>query len=1456
MEGDGTVSGGAGTDTIRFTGDIGANVVESTLVNTRVSTVEAIDVRGLSEDQRTVTLTDAALAAQGTSTFTITDGQYDATATTGGLDIDASTLTAANSIDATFNNRSVALVTISTGAGATTDTLTFAVGGTTYAAYTALSATETADTSAANLVTAINAVAAGTYIATTDATGVVAVTMANPGAAFPTNATLTSAGSFRLTVGGVANAAAGASTLPIVAMDNSYTGGAGADTFRVGNVGGGLTSADTLAGGTGTDTLFVTGGTAAAPTVVDMTAVSAIENITTVGTGAVTINAFHASTSLAATATLTVNAASQTNSLLGLSLNASNSGTAGKLVVTGGAGADTILGGAGADTINGGAGNDTITAGAGNDSLTGGDGDDDFVYASETAFSDDTGTTTTMDTVAGGAGNDILQFTTAASTISAAQLANVTGVEIIDLAVTASSVTLTDAVVDANGGDVQQVRALGAATVTASALTAPNSIAVRVQGTTGTVSVTGGAGADSVTFSGNTTGLLDATDAVKLGSGTDTIFITNVDGHTAGTGAASTATLSTLVTGVESIVISDLATDQSSGDVTIDLGTFTASSIIVDGSQLDFGEELTVTNTTNSSIATSPAARMSVTGGAGNDTLTGGAAAIADTLIGGGGNDQLTGGAGIDSLSGGAGNDTFVIATLAHFVGLTSAETVLGGDETDTLSLTATGTINASDLAAINSIEIISLGGAGANSVVLADTVFAANGATTLSIVDADATNGVGVNATVLTATNSVTVTTANGTGDETITGGAGTDTANVALYATGPAGDLDSSDSIDFGAGSDTLSLVIRGNISVDLAGVANVETISSRIGTTAITGGAGATTDSLTIAAIPTTLITSGSTLTMNFSDRTGAGSVIMNATNSETDKFIINSGAGADTLYGGSGADSIDGAAGNDTISGGSGADTLFGNAGDDTLVGGAGIDALTGGTGSDIFKYTAVSESSGASVDAIADFTSADDQIEIALDYSAITSAVIVNATVLTAQAGLTDSQGALSGERGQAVYDTTNSRLYVNLNADNLITSLDYSVGVNAASTASGTIAASDIDFRITGTTAGDTIASTDGNDIIVGNGGNDSITSAGGADTITTTGGADTISSGAGIDTISAGAGADVITGGTGADQITGGLGSDIFAYSVGDSDRVVVAGNDNDTGSDKINDFASGDLIRITVTSADTTWDMAHVLVGTATGGVSAIGAVGGYLATTYLVQAGVPATSTDAYDIAIIATSDGTAAAFANAAAAQAATVVNLTGTAAADTLTTGANADTITGGGGADNITGGDGADTINLAAAGAIETVFLAISAADTINGFAVAEDLINLEVLGAGNIAGETAIAANAASTDLTTAFIGVFANGADGTGTTAITDYTDLSQVVAFLAGSLTEDGGEVYVAVINDLLTQKAYVYNVVVNAVTTVANTIEVGDVALVGIVNISTAAALTTANTTFTA
>jgi len=187
------------------------------------------------------------------------------------------------------------------------------------------------------------------------------------------------------------------------------------------------------------------------------------------------------------------------------------------------------------------------------------------------------------------------------------------------------------------------------------------------------------------------------------------------------------------------------------------------------------------------------------------------------------------------------------------------------------------------------------------------------------------------------------------------------------------------------------------------------------------------------------------------------------------------------------------------------------------------------------------------------------------------------------------------------------------------------------------------------------------------------------------------------LTGGGGADTLQGGNIGDTITGGVGADSVLGSSGSDFFVYSVGDSNAVVNAGTNDDSGQDVIHDWASGDLIRLNITSSDTTWDMAHVLVGTA-GNSTAVGEAAAYANTTYLVQTGVPATTTDTYDIAIKATTNGTTRAFTDAAAAQAATVVNLTGTIGADSLTGGANNDTITGGDGADSIVGGVGGDSL--------------------------------------------------------------------------------------------------------------------------------------------------------------
>ena len=1311
MAGNGTVSGGAGTDTLRFTGDIGADIVESTLVNTRVSGVEAIDVRGANAAARTITLTDAALASQGTTSFTVTDGVY-SDAATNNITVNAGALTAANSVDAAFNNRAAVQVRITTGAGANTDTITFAVGTSTYATYTA-SGSITAAATAAGLAAAINAVTTGTYVASVLNTDYVVIAATNPGSSIASSPTLTSAGSIRINAQG----AAGAVTAATADINNSYTGGAGADTFRVGNTGVGTTdrgllSADTLAGGAGTDTLIVTGGTTTTTTV-DMRNVSGVENITTSGTGLVTINAL-ATTSIASTGTLTVNAASQTVAARGLNLDASGYTTtnAGKISVTSGAGADTIVGTAGSDSIDSGAGNDTITAGSGNDSLTGGDGDDTFIYASEAAYSDDTGLTLVFDTVAGGAGNDTVQFTTSAATLSAAQLAGLTGVEIIDLAITASTITLSDAVVDANGGDVQQVRLTTAGTVTASALTAPNSIAVRVEdATNGVVSVTGGAGNDSVTFSGRAQGQLEATDAVKLGSGTDTIFVTNIQGHTAGAAAgASAATLSSLVTGVESLVVSDLATDQANGDITITLdNTFTATTFTVDGSQLDAGEDLTFTNANNTTASgTGLAAAVSVTGGAGNDAITGGVQA--DTLIGGAGDDNLTGGVGIDNLSGGEGNDTFTVATLSHFAGLLQAETVSGGTGNDTLTVSDSGTINAPDLVGLNSVETITFTNTGAiNTIYLSDAVYTANGLTSLAVTDTGTGNfGITVNAAGLSAANSVQISTANATGDDILTGGSGNDTFTVIVDTTNTLGDIDSSDSIIGGAGTDTLTIstVSAAATIASLANVSGIETINATVGTN------GALSNAITLPSIPDTLVAAGATLTMNFATRTGA--VIMNATNSEADgKFNITTGTGADTITGGSGADTADGGSGSDSISGGAGNDSLVGNAGDDTLVGGTGADTLSGGSGSDLFRITTVASSSGSTIDTITDFVSADDQIEVNLDYNTIASSIVVNATrATTGQASLTEAQNSLSGERGQYIYDTAASRLYVNVNNDNLITSLDYSVGVNAASTAANTIAAGDVNFSITG------------------------------------------------------GSGADSITAGTGADTISGGAGADVLYYNTGDAPtgELINGGADTDTLTVVTStNFASASFGTVAGNTVSTNAAIENIVITS--------GTTGTFLATQLTGQTiNINATAATAANLVITganATADFTNLTFTQSGGANAfdtgvdtvtinigsttaasttgttlADTINGTDLAAGDTIIGGTGADTITAGGGTDTITIGSGQDTVSLtettAAADTLiwATAFAAGNAnAATVTGFAfgAGADLIDIQV---------------------------------------------------------------------------------------------------------------------------
>ncbi len=82
------------------------------------------------------------------------------------------------------------------------------------------------------------------------------------------------------------------------------------------------------------------------------------------------------------------------------------------------------------------------------------------------------------------------------------------------------------------------------------------------------------------------------------------------------------------------------------------------------------------------------------------------------------------------------------------------------------------------------------------------------------------------------------------------------------------------------------------------------------------------------------------------------------------------------GNDTVLGGRLGEVIDGGTGNDRINGGRG---------NDKIIGGEGYDNLTGGEGNDLFVFAAAPLATNA--DTIRDFASADDTIQLRLNYFA-------------------------------------------------------------------------------------------------------------------------------------------------------------------------------------------------------------------------------------------------------------------------------------------------------------------------------------------------------------------------------------------------------------------------------------------------------------------------------------
>ena len=277
-----------------------------------------------------------------------------------------------------------------------------------------------------------------------------------------------------------------------------------------------------------------------------------------------------------------------------------------------------------------------------------------------------------------------------------------------------------------------------------------------------------------------------------------------------------------------------------------------------------------------------------ITGGTGNDVLTGNASS--NSLLGGNGNDTLNGASGSDALVGGQGDDTYLFTTAT--TSEADSITELFGQGKDLLSFSTIATPVTLNLASI-AVQSVHT-----------------NRTLQLNAVDSieDATGGTGNDAL-----------TGNGL-NNTLIGGSGNDTLN------GAAGN----DNLQGGIGDDVFVFDPATTTEADLV------TESTNQGIDTLNFTAISTPIALNLGILTVQNVHANRTLKLN------AGSTVENA----------NGGTGDDILYGNALNNILTGGGGNDILVGQSGADQLFGQAGRDILIGGLGLDQLDGGSDDDI------------------------------------------------------------------------------------------------------------------------------------------------------------------------------------------------------------------------------------------------------------------------------------------------------------------------------------------------------------------------------------------------------------------------------------------------------------------------------------------------------------------------
>src|SRR6516164_5667917 len=282
--------------------------------------------------------------------------------------------------------------------------------------------------------------------------------------------------------------------------------------------------------------------------------------------------------------------------------------------------------------------------------------------------------------------------------------------------------------------------------------------------------------------------------------------------------------------------------------------------------------------------------KLTIDGGAGNDTITGGNGD--DRLLGGDGNDLITGGRGNDTALLGSGDDTFV------WNPGDGSDVVEGQDGTDTLVFNGSNVSEKINISANH----------GRVSLVrdVGNVTMDLNGVEHIQLNALGSADNITVNDLSGTGVTQVAIDLASPPGSGVGDGAADTVTVNATKY--------------------DDVIAVQGQNGSLTVTGLPEAITISGSESTDTLVVAGGAGNDTLSAATLPA----GNTTLTLDG----GAGN-----------DTIIGS-QGDDRLLGGDGNDTVTGGRGNDTALLGNGNDTFIWNPGDgsDTVEGQAGTDTL--------------------------------------------------------------------------------------------------------------------------------------------------------------------------------------------------------------------------------------------------------------------------------------------------------------------------------------------------------------------------------------------------------------------------------------------------------------------------------------------------------------------------------